>query len=781
MAYLNQHFVTVDDLGDIDARLGELNDRAGDIELVAEQKSAQGTDSHRGSVVSMASQRSTKYTAAVEEVMAEVRAVPHMKPEIALEHLQRLHDQYGTIEILLGLKQIVIQRQRVEAARDYLKQLSAIEAQLDDVVANADSLTRALAEVRDGAEHAPVKEGLPLLEKSVEAAIDAAKTELQKQLAGLVPSEWPCEIAPDRFKKIKELMGKLNSIQLIQGAPEYPKTWWSVDVLVAPVVAQFHYHFSQGKATDQLTKPEWALEWVDQWLSSHLESVNHVFADTFTDRFFACEVISSLLTDVRLKMAAAVTKINRLLAQGPPERQEKTGRLLSHLIFELSAFDQRLRAHYSYNPYARVDSEAPRRWSGVVGDILWGEDDETVQNWLRFEHQLAHDRFSSDILALSDAWSIDFEYQHQVKEPQLKPTYSAHHMVRLLKTLTSHFYSLSAVKYQLKFVANVEMALLDEYHDAVSAQLQKFSKLWSQGVLGFLPGGATRDRLLQVAAASAQVAKSATQRGRGGAGVAPQVSASDKRDLEANSLENGLKALEMATGAYCSAAFIRQSLVSATDDLVFIQLWDYYSTHIDDTTEDTTIFDPQIAKFEQLATRAFNVYRDFFTKEVKERLKTYINQTRWDIGQPEEGPHTELAPFATAMIAYIEWVHQCLPEGSRLLFSDQVLSVVASVFTDYVVNNNGFTDAGIEQLNTDIEYVFGRLGSVLYLTEGSVSNKDNKAYRRMRTSLAVLGLGEAGAREYISGRPLSDLRSQFDDGLEALTSHQIMGLLPRLM
>lgn len=749
MAYVNEFFTTVGDLGGIDDHIAKLSDECLDIEAIAEQKAASRP---RGLVSLTSSSRSTdRYNKAVDDVIQQVKLLEGGTTELMISGIDDICQKWGSIDVLLALKQMLIKKQKMADSIRYLNRVSDVETLLGNVVGNAGVIRDKLLALREEPELVP--EAIPILNQSIAEAVAKAREELSQQLRPLIPLKWPAKIGPEDHKKIVNLMSQLNLIQAIDQTPTYPNGWWSVDLLVEPYVDRFMYHFTTpGIETNKISKPEWALEFVEQILTDHLDVINMAFATVLPDRIFAMEVITSLLVPVRAKMKVSVEAINKLLAQEEEvaTEREKTGRLLSHLIYELSAFDQRLRQQFKYNPYATPKSAPSERWLGLVGDVLLA-DKEAVNNWLTFEYELASKRFTSEILGLPDAYAIDFEYRHNDKSRGVQPTYSAYNMSKLLANLTSHFAPILAVKYQLKFVLNVEIKLLELYLAELNKKFREFTKLFaSKLMLSFLP------KAVAVAASASEAER--------------------RQQLEQNSVENGLKALEMATGVLCSAQFISDTLTKALSQLIYVQLLEFYYTHQGGTG---LVFDATIAKYDDLVTKVLAVYGDFFSRELKNRMKAYINQTAWDIDHAADDANPQLVPLVEALHQYIHFIRRGLLAGLANIVLDTVLLALCNLYYEYVVDNNGFTAAGVKQLRLDLKYLYTRLEDDLAL---EVNAATNGSYQKLQLAVVVLSIGPSQAQAYSSGeRPLSDLRSQFDDQLAPLTSHQLMGLLPRIM
>ncbi|GEQ67270.1 hypothetical protein JCM33374_g934 [Metschnikowia sp. JCM 33374] len=555
-------------------------------------------------------------------------------------------------------------------------------------------------------------------------------------------------IDSETFKQISKLFSDLIELQASVGVPSYPDVWWGLDTLVSPFVVRFNFHFRESAETNKLTKPEWALSYVEEFLGETLPTLEFIVADTFYKhgRIGVFEIISAVLVPVRDKLNQMLAIINQNIAASVEDEKttDQFGRLLSHLIFEATSFDQRLRNTYKYNPFVESVEVAPeKKWMGLTGDILISNEKEnvSVNNWLSLELRLAKKRFDTEIIAPKNAFDIDYEFTASSEAPDsiVKPTYSAYGLAKLFDNLTSHFKTINIVKYQLKYVSQIQLVFLEQYLEQLQKQFRQFNdSLGSKLISSFLPSSTKSE------------ATSSTQ----------------------TAVTNGLTGLEMLTGIYCSTKFIVERMEEWSENLIYIQLWNYCQSSSGAAGD--SIFDSSIDEYKTLLSKVASKYEDFFRKEVRGALKDYVNASNWNI----EDPHykvqvsSSLSGFTTTIPAYASYLKRALPEIDYFIISNKICDSYAYILLEYVITNNQFNKRGLEQLQADIDYLYGVLKGDLMLDHShKYSNAENKSYKRVTQSIEMMNrFDAAGAKmlkkqfqngEAIAGGDVSSKHCQF--------------------
>lgn len=747
MEYVNTHFTSLGDLNDVDDHITKLKDKLSRIDAAAKERSLGNEAPVPDSVASLLQQ--------IKEGNL-VKAVQLIK-------------EHGTELTKLQLSKLEEEKQHLELVQEALVLGAQIETELDGGANLSLERLRQCAEKTSTIDHFDTKE---VLDAKLEEVILRRKRSLLPQLdSQLQEIKWlsPKEtisVPALKMKAISRLLADLVDLQAISGTPHYPNVWWALESLVSPFVVRFNYHFGQVSETNRISRPEWALNYVEKFFADYLSSIELLIGDSFVKhgRIGVFEVITAALVPVREKISGMAKTLNSHIEKANEEDDldmlEKYGRLLSHLIFEMSSFDQRLRVGYKYNPHIESFETPPdKKWMGLTGDIFMGSgnsDSPVVTNWLNLELQLAKRRFENDIIGREDAFEIDYEYDASSANPHivLKPSFSAYALVKLFDNLTTHFKTLSIVKYQLKYVSNIQLTFLDEYLKATENAFKVFNEsLSSKLISNFLP-------------ASAKSSSTSTT---------PVV------------VNNGLKGLEMLTGLYCSLKFMIQHMEQWSVELLFVQLWNFYKNISTSKVSDDSIFSSAIEQYTAMLKKVFSKYDEFFRKEIRGALKMFVNSAVWVIDDetPKNQPSTQLSNFITIVPAYMSFLKRALPETDYFLVTSKVCDCFASIFHEYVVTNNQFNSNGVEQLKTDFDCLVSHLSVPLMLNDDHTlfTNVNNRNYKKVLQSLEMLSSLDAATAKSLRNNAVEPLqiRERFSTKLDCLADREVNDLLFRII
>lgn len=747
MEYINAHFVALDDLQNVDDHILQLNDRLLKISSAVDDKKT-GT--------------SKSIPESTSRLLAQLENIsPDQLKSLLLEH--------GTQDVKSRYDGLLEEKAQIETQREAL----ALGAEIEDILDRGDSL--GLDDLKDCARRAEEIDQFDireLLDAKLMEVINHRKQQLLPKLDALLKDiKWlsPKEqvsVPASTMKEITTTIGQLVDLQAISVVPHYPNVWWALESLVKPFVVRFNYHFSQASETNRMSRPEWALNYVEKFFEDYLSSIELVLGDVFVKhgRVGVFEVITAALVPVREKITGMTQLLNSHIEKANEEDNlsdlEKYGRVLSHLIFEMASFDQRLRINYKYNPHVECFEKAPeRKWLGLTGDNFMGsslKDSPVVTNWLNLELQLAKKRFDSDIIGAVDAFSIDYEYDASSANAHnvLKPSYSAFALVKLFDNLTTHFKTLSIVKYQLKYVSNIQLTFLDEYLKALENTFKVFNEsLSSKLIANFLPGSAKQEATT----------------------TTPVV------------VNNGLKGLEMLTGIYCSLKFIIQHMEEWSGELLFIQLWNFYKSIATSTVTDESIFTSSLDEYQAMLKRVFSKYEEFFRKEIRAALKQFVNSGVWVIDDEshKNQPSTLLSNFITIVPAYMSFLRRSLPDADYFFVTSKVCDSFSRIFQEYVVTNNQFNANGVEQLKTDFDCLLGHLAGPLMLNEDHAlfTNSKNRNYKKVLQSLDMLSTLDVSTAKLLRSNAVeaSEVRLRFLDNLDCLSDREVNDLLFRIV
>lgn len=626
-------------------------------------------------------------------VLVKARELLNRKKEaIELVHFFERADRIYSDVTELSFADLATVRSILDNLNEFIKDANALNSEL---------ITEALQDIKIA------------FDEKIQHAKEKREREFSlflKEITWLSSTEKLPTLSSSQRLTLLSYLKDLLEFQSMIKVPKYPETWWGLEVLLSPIFIRFKYHFGvPNKETNKITKPEWALSFMEGILDEILPYLRLVVGYSLEPFFLVLdyEVITTILIPLREKMFEMSSQINRMILASNKDKGdfEKNGRLLSHLFFELASFDQRIRNKYSYNPYIEnFDSVPDMKWMGLTGDLLLnGGDSLAASNWLAFELQLATDRLNQDILGSDNAFQLDMNYSRRGSEESnmhVKPSYSAYNVSKLFDTLTSHYRTLSIVKYQLKFVSNIQLKILQLYYEELN---KKFEELFGHKFMRSLISSVSKEG-------------------------------------EVN--KNILSSLETLTGLFNLARYINDKLFEWSNQFIFVQLWSSYVS-ISKTDEGfaQSLFDGFLNDYEALSNKMIAKFEQIFKKEIKECLKKYVNSTRWDLDVPSEiEPSQDLLLLVNNLNFYLDHLKRCLSDLDYYKITDLVVTTLFTVIREFVITNTQFSNNGIRQLEADFEFISSSFQQILYLRpiEGIPSHVNNRSYQKVANSIDSL-------------------------------------------
>lgn len=751
MTSINSEYISLQDLDDIDSKIAILDEEKN---VITQQILAKSSENHPQPVPEIPAQ-----------VIELVKHISGVSSTSSPSFIEELMEKNGNLAVLSRLRSLIDSRQSLVTQCTVLETGVAIEHRISQLTGK--SPVQDFVQIAEDLLNIDDKEALGnSLTSQLKAAVESKRESLSTSLSAILTEiKWlsPKEkvtIGSEKFKEISQLFNDLIKLQTANALPCYPDVWWGLETLLQPFFVRFNFHFRDHSETNKVTKPEWALNYVEEFLKESLSTLEFVVADTFLTygRIGIYEIISTVLVPVRQKLKSMLVLINQniLASQDDEKATDQFGRLLSHLIFEATSFDQRLRITYKYNPFIeKLDIVPEKKWMGLTGDILVSAEHEnvSVNNWLSLELRLAKKRFETEIMSPKNALQIDYEFAASSDSPEsiVKPTYSAYGLAKLFDNLTSHFKTINIVKYQLKYVSQIQLVFLDQYLEQLHKQFRQFNESLGLKLISSFITSNTKSE-----------ASSATQ----------------------NVVTNGLTGLEMLTGIYCLAKFVIEKMEEWAENLIYIQLWTYCQSSSDAKGE--SIFDSAINDYKSLLSRVTSKYEDFFRKEVRGALREYVNASNWNIEDSQYKPQvsSSLSGFTSTIPTYASYLKRSLPEIDYFMISSKICDSYAHVLLEYVITNNQFNALGLQQLQTDIDYLHNVLKDHLMLDHlHKFSNTENKSYKKVAQSIEMMTRFDAsGARllkkQFQNGE---SVRSQFESRLDCLSDSECLDLLFRII
>ncbi|KAL1849380.1 hypothetical protein VTK73DRAFT_9890 [Phialemonium thermophilum] len=255
-----------------------------------------------------------------------------------------------------------------------------------------------------------------------------------------------------------------------------------IDVMTDIFVKEFRFHFLSDRPT---SNPQtigthclpWLLSLIEKWEDFLRENFTPILAAKLRGSPAAqkmvymdpvCAFITSMLPVVREKVESSVSE-----AIGNPV-------FLSSLMGQLLSFDQTIRSRFDYD-----GGDAERGWDGITSWAL----NKHFDKWLVAEKQFALERFQ-EIMGSQDARNIDYEFGGTGRT---KPTYGAVRVTDLLRSVTDQYKRVRRFSHKLRFLIDIQLAILDEYHDRLRGSLEAYQSLTS--AVGRTLHGVTKEQL----------------------------------------------------------------------------------------------------------------------------------------------------------------------------------------------------------------------------------------------------------------------------------------------
>ncbi len=279
--------------------------------------------------------------------------------------------------------------------------------------------------------------------------------------------KWPV-LAEIKVPEFASSIGKLLDLQL----PELIKTQPPVillpmAVLTTEFVQQFRYHFMGSKTTNIKNSFEDACAWIVELVARWTEWLYHNVAPILAEHFSGTELVecsiyvdpvnafvTALLPVVREKVYNVLSVVSE-----EPAQMERT-------IVSLMRFDDKLRRQLRYDGGDPING-----WMGLTAEVL----KDHFNTWLNVEKDFTLKRYE-DIINAQQSGKIDSD---SPDPGQSKPTYGAVKIVDLLNSVTKLYHGLRDFSQRLRFLIDIQLTILDEYHKHLYAALETNKSLTS--------------------------------------------------------------------------------------------------------------------------------------------------------------------------------------------------------------------------------------------------------------------------------------------------------------
>ncbi|KAL5614984.1 hypothetical protein BROUX41_005050 [Berkeleyomyces rouxiae] len=706
--YLDDKLQTLDDFGGLDELLASVEDQRNQLQQQLET-TIQDLDRAR--------------------IAQENREDDLNRRIVEFQQLQKQIDDSVAIASTASAPTEAIQRlqeplrkiQTIELAQSYLELLQdahnlKIEA-LEKVVESPKaavvpySQLKALAENMNKLHGAADEAAVHLVSYVNELATDLwleLKTRTAAQLeAILVARKWPLvdpesEMDDEWILCIDKVL-ELQSTEILS-APQ-PVSLLPFEVMCKVFISEFEYHFMSDKPTSAAQSATthcfpWFLATIEKWEDFFRDNLGYLMAlkvknTTVAENLVYIDPVCALLT--------TMLPVMQRKAEMVLEEISNNGALLSRFITALMDFDDSIRAKFNY------DDGSVEGWTGLTTIVL----DKWFDAWFTAERTFAMERLQS-IMEAPDSKTIDYDYGGSGKT---KPTKGAVKVTDLLKSVTSQYQRVHKFKHRLKFLINIQLDIMDEYHDYLSNGLQAYQAMTS--TVGRTLHGLSKE--------------------------------------QAAALE-GIGGMESLCKVYGSADHVITTLKDWSNEEFFVAMWyelhgrtkkndhrrvtsavtieqvkDRISTAVDSETKEGVLFDETITAYTRRRTAANEFLIAAVVESHSKALKLYTGSLRWttlieDFTDVSSLSITsELETTLSTMTRNLEFLSKILGSAPlRRVWRQALEKLEFSLWSDVLTRQN-FTAYGAEQFARDIgaissvieRYIPGASSAISSLVEGA--------------------------------------------------------------
>ena len=675
--FLNAKFPNVESLNSVDTVIHEIETTVADL--------SNDRDTNSSIISEVDESEANKF-------LNTLRAYVKSPSEKALDNLNDMINKYGNVPAITYTRELLEQKLKLIKEAQIRKEFVQILDNLNDFeIFELNDLTNI---VTSHDERVKVYEKVVELRNEIDSFMKNANTanfhidvntnemfeELELKLSDLVSSElsqalrkslteaidsWDSEKANEKSQTLSSaalsefslLLGiQLKAIpnhKLVARSP-LDVTLWAIDCLTDKFQKKFIYHFEGNGETNRLDKPEFAFSYIVGYLRKNVEYAKVLFAANFArccsgkiSGSFSTWFIMSTLVPLKRKFTK---EISLLL-------ETDNSHLLSHFVTEVKKFDEEIKQEFAFMPVKGQE------WTGLTNDLILSRD--VVWNaWLQNEKNFVNKRFE-EVVNMEDAFSIDYEL---VENGKTKPTKSAINLKNLLEGITINYDSLP-LKFQLKFLSEVQLKLLNFYFDTLKKGVNALKSI---------------------------------------------------KHVELD----GVSTLERICRIWCSSKYIIETMDKWSNELIFIELWRSLNN---ESKSETTFFESVINGYEkEIMSKIPNLIQSYFERQLNRTMKGYFQANNdWTLTTEKESSNDELDFVILTLSTDLRYLHTTVSSETHNSWKLLLSNTVVSYFEKNIALVNNFSPTGADKLEKNVNKVvhslnlvksydhYGRLMSIL--------------------------------------------------------------------
>lgn len=392
-----------------------------------------------------------------------------------MKQLQKVELAYQYVSLLQDVENLRLQ------ARSHLPQSPKAALQPYSRLKKLSMRLKELQGIADGAATHLVS----YVERITDHLWDEMKNTMSEEMDNILKKRnWPQGVEPiaEMDAEWLQCFEKLVDLQLPEVLfSKHVVALLPFEALAKPFIQWFRFQFMGNSATSNPQSfgtfciPQF-LSLIDKWEGFFRDNVGYVLASRFQNTKVrglsvymdpACALITALLPVMR-------EKINAMVQHGLKNPQS-----LSSLMVQLMDLDDEIRSRFNYD-----GGDPDRGWAGLTSEVL----EKHFDDWFKAEKDFALERYHA-IMNSSDARNIDYDYSSIGK---MKPTYGAVRVTDLLKSVTSQYERVRRFSHKLRFLIDIQLHILDDYHDRFKDSLDAYYTINS--TLGRTLHGVTKEQ-----------------------------------------------------------------------------------------------------------------------------------------------------------------------------------------------------------------------------------------------------------------------------------------------
>ncbi|KAF7340034.1 hypothetical protein MVEN_01921300 [Mycena venus] len=475
-----------------------------------------------------------------------------------LEDIETLHRNLKELQSVKGYVQVIEHALKLsEAACAQIRSSSSTTPLSTASVTEYQSLQEFVTKVSDacaGMEDGTGKQTLNLvsfLEKirdkcwaDIKGSLSASLLAASEKLGWPMPVDYLAASPQDR-KDFERTFSDLLRLQNIGEKLRPPNAkersekdgLYPLQALIQPISLRFKYHFEGTRQTNRMDKPEWYF--------------THVLNAMHEHRPFMESVIQPLLSSTEHRGIVAWREftlllfplLSRKLRRSMPSLLPRPP-LLAHTIYQALVFDAAVTENgFSLAGTSAAAGETSDTWDGV-SDVILGKE-EWFAAWMDGEKQFAEEQYH-EIISAIDAWHIaeDEGGEEAGHLRDLRSTSSARRLKALVEQVTDRYSPLPHFAQRTRFLINVQIPILENYHGRILASLDAFETL-SSAFVRAVPGALS------------------VSLGRDDGTV----------KVDARRLTDGVEGVQRLCKAWLSARYVEAAMEGWGEELFFLELW----------------------------------------------------------------------------------------------------------------------------------------------------------------------------------------------------------------